>query len=87
MSETKTVAGAYAKIESHEELCAERYAGIHSSLSDLKGVAKAQANVQWGVLLALLGFMAIQVWNGQQSRLERLERPAAANTTTVVTGR
>lgn len=31
-----TVAGAYRKIESHEEICAVRYAGINKSLDKLE---------------------------------------------------
>ena len=76
MTESKTVAGAYAKIEAHEDLCAERYQAINGTLMDLKSTSKDQARVQWGVLLALLGFLALQVWNNSQARIDRLEHPA-----------
>lgn len=77
MSESKTVAGAYAKIEAHEELCAERYENIHAALGDLKTDGKEQRKVQWGVLVALLGFMALQLWNNNNARLSALEKPPA----------
>jgi hypothetical protein len=75
MTETKTVAGAYAKIESHEELCAERYTNIHTTLEDLKGSSKALTRTAWGVLLAVLAFLAQQFMTSNSSRLDRLERP------------
>lgn len=40
---------AHAKIESHEELCAERYGNIHSALNDLKKLV-------WGVILGVAAF-------------------------------
>jgi hypothetical protein len=54
----QTVSGAFAKIESHEELCAERYATIHSAIGDIKGLLKwcaasaaaAAAAVIWALL-------------------------------------
>jgi hypothetical protein len=73
MNEGKTVAGAYQKIESHEELCAERYETIHEKLGDLKTNAGAQNKMLLGVLLALLGWMALQLWDGQVTH-----RPAPA---------
>lgn len=36
MSERQTVAGAYAKIEGHEDLCAERYRNIDNTLAGFK---------------------------------------------------
>ena len=70
MTEGKqTVAGAYAKMEAHEELCAERYARIHDSIGDLKAGAK------WiiGLLVVMLGWFAVQVWDGNKAAI------AAAN--------
>lgn len=66
MSEPKTVAGAYAKIEAHEDLCAERYSRINTTLGELKDGQKAHSKAAWGIVLALLGWMAVQLWNGQQ---------------------
>lgn len=64
MSEPKTVGGAYAKIEAHEDLCAERYANIHSTLADLKAGQGNHSKAAWGIVLALLGWMAVQLWQG-----------------------
>jgi len=77
MTESKTVAGAYAKIESHEELCAERYSNIHGTLEDMKGTAKSQTRTQWGILLAILAFLAQQFLMSNNARLDRLERPSS----------
>jgi predicted negative regulator of RcsB-dependent stress response len=65
MSDRQTVAGAYAKIEAHEDLCAERYSNIHDKLGELRDDAKNTGRLVVGVLLALLGWMAVQLWNGQ----------------------
>lgn len=58
----QTVAGAYAKIEGHEELCAERYKGIHDAITDLKGTQRTVSRGVWAVVAALLGWMALQLW-------------------------
>lgn len=70
-SESKTVAGAYARIDGHEELCAERYDRIHDTLSDLKEsqkeLRKGQEGHQraaWGIVMALIAWMGIQLWDG-----------------------
>jgi uncharacterized protein YbcC (UPF0753/DUF2309 family) len=56
---------ALARIESHEDLCAERYKSIHETLSELKSDSRTQSRLVVGVLLALLGWMGVQLWNGQ----------------------
>lgn len=73
MSERQTVAGAYQKIEAHEDICAVRYESINKTLDELKADVKGSRNVVWGVLISLLGFMAVQLWTGQQDRIARLE--------------
>lgn len=73
--EVKSVDGAYVRIEGHEELCAERYSNIRSELTELKTSSKNQQRIQWSVLIALLGFMALQLWNNDQARLDKLEHP------------
>lgn len=75
LSERQTVAGAYQKIESHEELCAERYASIHEKLTDFKGTLN---KIVWGVisiLLSVVGFMAVQLW--ESVKPQRMEPPPA----------
>lgn len=83
MTEKQTVAGAYAKMESHEDLCAERYARINETLGDLKSGAK------WiiGLLLALLGWFAVQVWDGQKAAIAAAgDRPNAVAVVTQPSG-
>lgn len=55
----QTVAGAFAKISSHEDLCAVRYAEIAEKLADLKTDAKAQHTLLWSILMSVAGFMAL----------------------------
>jgi hypothetical protein len=61
---------AHQKIEDHERLCAERYANINAHLGELKDGAKTQSRLVIGVLLALLGWMAVQLWDGQAQRFQ-----------------
>lgn len=65
MVERRTVEGAYDKLEAHEDLCAERYRAIHETLGDMKSDAKTQNRLIVGVLLALVGWMGVQLWSGQ----------------------
>lgn len=65
MTDKHTVAGAFARIEAHEDLCSERYKNIHETLGDLKTGQKTHARAAWGLVLALLGWMGVQLWNGQ----------------------
>lgn len=65
MTERQTVAGAYDaiaetdnKIETHEAVCAERYSRINEVLSELKEGAKKQSTLQWGILIAVAGWLA-----------------------------
>lgn len=55
MTERQTVAGAYSKIQSHEDLCAERYANIHTSLGELKEASGKQSALLWGIVLSVGG--------------------------------
>jgi hypothetical protein len=78
MADRPTAAGAYAKIEAHEDLCAERYGNIHTTLSELKEGQKGHGRAAWGIALALVAWMAAQLWSANQARVERLERPSAS---------
>lgn len=59
------MAGAYAKIEGHEDICAVRYASLESSISELKDGARTTNRLIIGALLALVGWMGVTLWNGQ----------------------
>ena len=63
MTERKTAAGAYAKIQAHEDLCAERYHNIHTTLGDIKGEQKTIRNAAWALLMAMIGWLAVQVYD------------------------
>jgi hypothetical protein len=78
MADRQTVSGAFAKIESHEELCAERYRAINDTLGELKTGVRGHGRAAWGIALALVAWMAAQLWSANQARVERLERPSAA---------
>jgi len=77
MSERQTVAGAYDKIESHEQLCAERYRAINEGMGDMKGTLNKVVWLAVSCLIALVGWMGVQMWDGTQARID--ERPAAAS--------
>lgn len=55
----QTVAGAYAKIDNHEEVCAERYARIFETLGDLKAKGENHSRLLWGLLLSVAGFTVV----------------------------
>lgn len=76
MTDRQSVAGAYQKIEAHEDLCAERYQNINNTLGELKAGQQDHRRAAWGIVLALLGWMAVQLWNGHA--------PAAHTTPVVV---
>jgi Flp pilus assembly protein TadB len=66
MTERPTVAGAMAradsahqKIEDHEDLCAERYRAINTTLGDLKSASGDQSKLLWGIVLSIAGFTAV----------------------------
>lgn len=64
------MAGAYEKIESHEELCAFRYRSIEEKLGDFKGTLN---KIVWGVisiLLSVVGWMGVQLWDGVKAPRE-----------------
>jgi len=65
----KTAAEAYAhadkahdKMNAHEDLCAERYLGIHDSLKDLHATVRGARNAVLTVGLALIAWLASQVY-------------------------
>ncbi len=69
MEEKKTVAGAYAKIEAHESLCALRYKGINEKLHwILLGLAT--------LVVGLMSWMAVQLYSLEPLRVIAAERAA-----------
>lgn len=64
MAEGKqTVAGAYAKIDAHEDLCAERYRNINTSLTALHNTVRGARSAGAAVALALIAWLATQVYD------------------------
>lgn len=70
MSGDQTVAGAYAKIEGHEQLCAERYRNIHGRLDLLFAVLGAAALIAVGAG----GWAFNRVWESQQQQVAALQQ-------------
>lgn len=46
---------AHERQDGHEELCAQRYASIAEALAELKGDAKGQRALLWGIILSVAG--------------------------------
>jgi cytochrome c-type biogenesis protein CcmH/NrfG len=73
----QSISGAYAKIEAHEDKCDLRHQTIQSTLTRL------ESNVDWilrgmvAVLVALVGWLGVQVYNGVKSPAQAAERHAA----------
>lgn len=68
-------------IAKHEEICAERYAGIHTAVAELKTDLKADTDKIWGfawkvggagfsILLAMIGFLIIQTLAANDKRAD-----------------
>lgn len=53
-------------IESHEELCAERYSSIHGTIKEIKGWVKAGVFGVAGIAASLGGAMAHEIYNNLQ---------------------
>lgn len=68
-------------INAHEDLCAERYGNIHTSLARLEGIFKWAGVTGFGVMITLLGFLAAQQLSANDAarkaadtKIELLER-------------
>ena len=72
--ERQTVAGAFAKIESHEELCAERYRNIHGAINDIKALLKWAAGSLACAAAAVLWHLLTTDVAGNAARITALEQ-------------
>ncbi len=54
-------------VKGHEVLCAERY-------GDLKDTVTWLVRGVFGLLVAIVAWLAIQLWNGSQDRVRALEQ-------------
>jgi spore coat polysaccharide biosynthesis predicted glycosyltransferase SpsG len=71
---------AQVRILSHEELCAERYENIKASISDLKSIIKWAGTTMFGIIMLMLGWLAVQLYENNQARLNNLENPSVYET-------
>ncbi len=69
MAEGKTLGERMVSVEGwidgHEDLCAERYKNIHEAIGALKDGQRSATRAVWGAALALLAWLALQVWEGR----------------------
>lgn len=68
----QSVAGAYAKLEAHEDLCAERLQNLHGRINLLFAVIGAAAMIAVGAG----GWAFSKVWDSQQQQLRALQMVA-----------
>lgn len=75
MSERQTVASLHTrqvelegKQNAHEEVCAERYRRIDGTLDNLTRRHGRMEAAAWGILLAIVGWMAVQLWDGRNAQ-------------------
>lgn len=71
------MAGAFAKIEGHEQLCAERYKNIHGRLNLLFKVIGWGGALAFSVTLALAGWGLSRLAEGQAQQLRALQQVKA----------
>lgn len=69
MAERQTVAGAYAKIDGHEEVCAVRYEGINAQLKSLFGWVKMAVAAIVGVLFMVTCGFGVELYRVQVGKL------------------
>lgn len=62
------MAGAYAKIEGHEELCAERYRALGVEIRDLKEGLRGMQKAAWGVVAGIAAYLLVQVYGDLKAR-------------------
>lgn len=84
MEERQSVSGAYAKIEGHEALCAERYEGIKNAISDLKSTAKWSGRGIIALLVSILGWALVQLYTLQPLRQVPSQSVTISTTTPTV---
>jgi hypothetical protein len=68
-------------IEQHEDICAERYAGIHTQIGDIKKLIGWGGGLALTTVLCVLGFLAAAQFNSndqarrdQQTKIEALQQ-------------
>lgn len=77
MTERQTVAGAYAKLDGHEALCAERMLNIHGRINLLVKVVGWGGATAAALLIAVAGYGMNKIVDGQQEQLRLLMKVKA----------
>ena len=57
-------------IQAHEDLCSERYAGIHDKIREIKSLIGWAGGLGMSAILGLLGFLAVQTLHDRDSRAD-----------------
>lgn len=77
------MASAEAWIDGHEDLCAQRYSELKTAIADVKkavggigDTSKLVVRGVFGILLALIAWLGIQLWHGHLSELQPQVQPA-----------
>lgn len=65
--------------EGHEDICALRYQGIEVAFGALKATINKAVWLLVSVLIALLGWMGAQMYNGLQADIHRSQMAAPAS--------
>lgn len=58
----KNIMAAHARINAHEELCAERYENIKDTFKEVKGWLRAITLISISSLLAMTGWLAVNLF-------------------------
>ncbi|MGV2480921.1 UNVERIFIED_CONTAM: hypothetical protein IGO34_29445, partial [Salmonella enterica subsp. enterica serovar Weltevreden] len=77
MTERQTVAGAFAKIESHERECTLRYEALNHAIEDVKNGLKWAIKLAVGIMFSLIAWMAVQLWTYTQRDIAAARNPPA----------
>lgn len=84
----ETMAERIARLEEwtsgHEQRCEARQGAMATSIKELKDTAKTAGKALWACLLAVLGFLAMQVYD-HLAHPTPLAAPAAVATVTTTT--
>ena len=55
-------------LETHERVCAERYANINSAIADIKGILKWAGTTLFGLIVATLAWSVSQQFAANESQ-------------------
>ncbi len=80
MSERPTLNGLQRDIdrvegaqESHEKQCALRYGELTTAINELKDGQKEMRRLAIGILIAMVGWLAVQLWNDVNVQVDQAQ--------------